>query len=397
MSQNRPTLLPKVVRLPGKNAKRIQFPAVAPGFAAADIDRMSESVLQSLIRLGLEPSQVHPLLAVFGAVTQGLRAPSCRKRLVALGEEMARRQVLLDEGIAALDPLLQLYCSSAGGHAESCPPATLAAVRLHSLLVRLLAAGYSRHWAADRKELVSTVEELNQEVYRASNYVARTYERERHKLSRDLHDKLGHNLVRLKTHLEDVAKELKEERRQEPPPELPKSLALVSDALRSVRGMVVDLGPPVLEEIGLIPVVRLYVRQFSSRTGIDVIVDACKIPDAIPLAGQVALYRVLQESLCNFSTKAKARNVRVSFRGEDGAMSMTVEDDGTALKMSAKRFRLCYAFCREHASVVGGTLDIHSPPASAGNRIQVKVPLKGPMSATPGGSSGGNENYCSGL
>src|SRR5206468_11035717 len=99
--------------------------------------------------------------------------------------------------------------------------------------------------------------------------------------------------------------------------------------IQSVRRAILDLGPAVLEEVGFLPAVKLYARQFSARTGISVQVIDADVPPALPATVETTLYRVLQGALANVGRHAQAKTVRITLGTVRGpVLVMTIEDDG---------------------------------------------------------------------
>src|SRR5204862_5296389 len=108
-------------------------------------------------------------------------------------------------------------------------------------------------------------------------------EQERHKLSRDLHDDVGHNLVVLKLYMEMISKDLTQgDSDEQIKPKVEEAKALIANTIESVKRLILDLGPALLEETGLVSAIRLYSRQFSARTGIKASIQDAGVPDTVP-------------------------------------------------------------------------------------------------------------------
>jgi len=133
----------------------------------------------------------------------------------------------------------------------------LSLVRLTAAIQRFLIAGYTQGRAAGWQ---------------------RTDEKDRLKLSRDLHDEIGADLVVLKLYIEMIANELRKGQVEGARSKLEEALALVAHAVDSVRRLTLDLGPAILDQIGFGPALKLYCRQFAARTGL-----AVKVQEASPL------------------------------------------------------------------------------------------------------------------
>jgi signal transduction histidine kinase len=160
--------------------------------------------------------------------------------------------------------------------------------------------------------------------------------------------------------------------------------ALVSHTLESVRRLVLDLGPAILEQIGFLPAVRLYARQFAARTGLDIDVREGDLAKPIPPGHEIALYRVLQGALSNVVKHARARNVSIAIGSVRGAvLVMTIEDDGIGFDAARLTGDRAYglAAMRDRIESLGGRIHVESRSARpgaarSGTRIEIDLPLK---------------------
>jgi signal transduction histidine kinase len=210
---------------------------------------------------------------------------------------------------------------------------------------------------------------------------------ERKKLSQDLHDEVGADLVVLKLYIEMIALELRRDRLEVARAKLEEALALVSHALESVRRLTLDLGPAILEQLGLIPALKLYCRQFAGRTGIAVKVEGAEIPASLPHGHETTLYRVLQGALSNVAKHSKARHVRVALGGlRDSVLVMVIEDDGIGFDVPAEARHGGFGLTamRDRILALGGRLHIESRLASGGGRKGTRIEIDLPASPDRG-------------
>lgn len=208
-------------------------------------------------------------------------------------------------------------------------------------------------------------------------------DRERQKLSRDLHDEVGADLIVLKLYVEMIALELSKGRVAQVRPKLQEALVLIAHCLESVRRLSLDLGPAFLDTLGFVPALRSVVRQFSLRTGIQVELEEKDAPVAMPASHEAALYRVLLGALSNVAKHSRARHVSVTLRGEGDAFVMIVEDDGKGFDVRAQRPERSFGFTAMRGRIRGlrGRLSIESRSAGrrggkSGTRIEVRLPLR---------------------
>jgi signal transduction histidine kinase len=205
-------------------------------------------------------------------------------------------------------------------------------------------------------------------------------EQERHRLSRDLHDEIGHHLVVLKLYLGMIVKETSKARPTQIREKLVEATELVSQAIQAVRRLILDLGPVALEGVGFLPAIKLYARQFGSRTGVKVQVRDMGLPPKLPSTHEAALYRILQGALSNVLKHAQARKVKITVDSPTpGTIGMSIEDDGVGFDTEAPHQAFGLAAMRERVASLGGRLRVGSRPAGSrrrhGTRIDIELPV----------------------
>jgi len=302
--------------------------------------------------------------------------------LSEVGDDLARREVPPEEIVSTITILQNaaLACLTRDQQMEA-----VALLRVSSLASSILLAGYARHGKKRAESVEARLRDAEERMLGASSYVTGVYERERRRLSHDLHDEIGHELVVLKLRLELIAADVGQNKFALLTPRLNDALELVGRAIDSVRRLVMDLGPAVFDDLGFLPAIRLYGRQFSASTGIEVTIREGDMPTEIPLTHQTALYRVMQGALSNTLRHGKAKHVTVAFAClKNSQLMMTIEDDGIGFDTTAVRAKQRFGLTamRERIAVLGGKVHVQSWPASPlggrrGTRIEVDLPLAG--------------------
>jgi signal transduction histidine kinase len=354
----------------------------------SDPKRLLQHWSELLRDLGLSESErarlaIHDL-ASLSKNLQTMDFRSFRKELLSLGVSLARQRVDIQDGIAVIESLSESYLSALwmnGHHDRETSEGqlrrtelALAIGRLCFLAVRILATGYSHQLEEERRIWNSRNREADAILHRTSSILTHVSERERSKISQQLQEKLGHSLVGMKLHLDILKRALGAGIPRQCSMELDESVALVDEAIRSVRRMVLDLGPVVVREVGLIPAVRMYVRQFSSRSWIDVTIEAEDLPTEIPIVLQVALYRLSQQIL-DFCRQGHAKNIKMSFHGEKGSIALVVEEDEAPDQVPRKSVEESWLVLRNRAQLLGA--DIHRKSLEVGTRIEILIPPRG--------------------
>ena len=227
--------------------------------------------------------------------------------------------------------------------------------------------------------ILTDVTERNRAVQRLgllSRKALMAQEEERARVSRDLHDELGQLLTASRFELGWLQKHA-----AEMPDEVSNALARAIEAVEKsadeLRRICRGLRPPLLDDLGLEPAVRLLAQEFEERTGLQVDMET-QLDETSPVTMEVALctYRVLQESLNNISRHAAARDVDVSLVGGSDELLLSVYDDGKGFDVEALEGDggVGIVGMRERATLVGGMIEIRSAP-SQGTRVVLRIPL----------------------
>ncbi|HEY3502707.1 MAG TPA: CHASE3 domain-containing protein [Actinocatenispora sp.] len=191
-------------------------------------------------------------------------------------------------------------------------------------------------------------------------------DRARHRIERDLHDGVQQRLVSLALDLRaaetDVpadARTLRRELRA-----LAEALGGVLDDLREIsRG----IHPAILSEAGLPAALRALARRSGLSVDLDVVIGS-RLPQQV----EVAAYYVAAEALTNAVKHAQASTVWIHASVRDGALRLTIRDDGSGGADPVRGSGLVGLTDRVEA--LGGTLVVTSPPAG-GTELAATMPL----------------------
>lgn len=231
----------------------------------------------------------------------------------------------------------------------------------------------------ERRKMMEQIEKNNAESYRMlSARILELQDVERRKIARELHDSVGQFLAGLKINLSRL------QRRENPAsvdnhPLLLESVELTERAIGEVRTISHLLHPPLLDELGLHSAARWYIEGFAKRSGIQVELKLAEITDRLPREIELALFRVLQESLTNVHRHAKASFVLVEIQCTETEVTLIVCDNGKGISREALlRFRAGHAGgiglagMRERLVELGGVLEVES--SAKGTQIRASLP-----------------------
>jgi signal transduction histidine kinase len=227
--------------------------------------------------------------------------------------------------------------------------------------------------AIDRARINDALREREMRIAELSAHVLRVQEQERRRISRELHDETGQELMVIRLYLDmlETSVQARSSRLK-----IRETLEVVDRTIEGIRRIISRLSPLLLEELGLIAAIRKEVKDLGRNTGVKARVT---VPEAIARMApetEAALYRVVQEALHNVAQHAQARNVDVQMWQQNGELHLLIEDDGIGIqgKISSARGRsFGLAGIRERIGMLGGEVRISSTRGK-GTRIEVMVP-----------------------
>jgi len=149
---------------------------------------------------------------------------------------------------------------------------------------------------------------------------------------------------------------------------------LARETHAEMRALIRELRPAALDGTDLSAALARYVSDFSSRYGLNVVIDA---PPAgrVPIEVEAALFRVAQEALGNAVRHSAAKQIHLNLRRDGSAIELSVRDDGRGFDPSAHSAGLGLHSMRERAESIGGDYEIQSAPGQ-GCLVRVKVLLR---------------------
>ncbi len=203
-------------------------------------------------------------------------------------------------------------------------------------------------------------------------------EDERKRIARDLHDQIGQSLNLLKMRLE-LGRANQGVGSEGTDPHLASALAIAGKMLDNLHSLITDLRPSLLDDLGLVPAIAWYGRQWLKPLGIDLQISG-NGERRLPPITETALFRIAQEALANIVRHAGATHVRVTLRIEDHATYLTVQDNGRGFKVpvigeiGADGGGLGLLGMQERAALLGGEFHVHTAPGF-GTTITVRVSL----------------------
>jgi two-component system, NarL family, sensor histidine kinase DevS len=205
----------------------------------------------------------------------------------------------------------------------------------------------------------------------------RSAEAERRRWARTLHDETLQALGGVRVLLASARRRPDEESLRELVGSVVEQLG---DEIASLRAMITELRPPVLDQLGLAPALDTLIERARSVHGLqlEAVISFDARDDGTRLDPEVetAIYRVVQESLANVIRHARASRVEVEVAQSGPEIRIAVRDDGVGFDPEHASDGFGVAGMRERIGLAGGRFSIHS--SDAGTVVAAVLPASAP-------------------
>lgn len=203
----------------------------------------------------------------------------------------------------------------------------------------------------------------------------KTQESERGRIARELHDVINQKLALLVIELGTLSKSavIPDSVREN----LVRLRGETEELTRDVRGLSHQLHPATLEQLGLIPALKGFCRQFGQREHIRLTFHSNANPAPVRAEIALGLFRIAQEALRNVAKHSHAREAQVNLEILARKLTLEVCDDGIgfAAALAGRGGGIGLASMRERAALAGGELQIRSKPGAGTTiRVEIKTP-----------------------
>lgn len=230
-----------------------------------------------------------------------------------------------------------------------------------------------RHYS----QLLEQSVHLQDELRRLSRQILSAQEDERREISRELHDVIGQTLTSINLRLATLKKEaaLNTEGLDR---NISHAQRLVEKSVNIVHRFARELRPAVLDDLGLIPALHSFMKNFTTRTGVRTQLTAFAGVERSDTTRRTVLFRVAQEALTNVARHAQASRVEVSIQKRPHRIRMTIKDDGKSFDVERVLHanggkRLGLLGMRERLEMVGGSFAVESGQGQ-GTTVIAQIP-----------------------
>jgi len=226
-----------------------------------------------------------------------------------------------------------------------------------------------------RKEAEATMHTAREQMKLFASSVDAAREAERARIARELHDELGQSLTVLKMDLARIRAKLPATK--ELHTRLDQMEAAINGTIQSVRQIMNDLRPAMLDDLGLVATVEWQCSDFQNRTGI-----RCHFKSNVAEVNQTGdrattLFRLIQEILTNVARHAGASDIRLTLKQTKRTLRLEARDNGRGI--SEAQIKNAHSSgllgMRERVHLLGGIIEFVGVP-DKGTTIRIQVPCE---------------------
>ncbi|MFC3886516.1 sensor histidine kinase [Bacillus songklensis] len=229
---------------------------------------------------------------------------------------------------------------------------------------------------SDLRQVGEIVEDAIQKEYFGFRIIE-AQEEERKRLSREIHDGPAQMLANVMMRSELIERVYRERSPEEALQEIRDLRKMVRSALYEVRRIIYDLRPMALDDLGLVPTLRKYLGTIEEYNNGHPKITFISIGQEKRILSklEVALFRLVQESVANALKHAEASEIQVKMETTEQHVILVVRDNGKGFNQADKKeHSFGLMGMRERVDLLDGELNITSK-AGQGTLIMIKIPL----------------------
>lgn len=227
----------------------------------------------------------------------------------------------------------------------------------------------------ERNYIMERLKRYGEQLRDLTAHMESVREKERLRISRDLHDELGQVLIALKIDASWLGENLMCSP-QLSYEKLKSMIRMIDTSLDVVRRVCAELRPRLLDELGLVAAIEWLAEQFQESSHIVCNVRARLDESNVSDDMRISIFRICQQALINVFCHSSASRVSISLKEQDGSIVLNIRDNGKGITkeqiLNPKSFGLIGM--QERTKYIGGEFRI-SGSKSRGTRIEIAIPL----------------------
>jgi len=202
-------------------------------------------------------------------------------------------------------------------------------------------------------------------------------ERERQRLSRQMHDGPAQSLTNLILQAE-ICERLFDTDPDRARTELTNLKTAVAATFQKVKGFILNLRPMMLDDLGVVPTLRRYVDSFAENSGVSTHLTVTGKEGRLESYKEVTIFRIIQELLNNACEYSHATSIQINLDMGDDLVRVSVEDNGSGFEpselASQTADQLGLATIRERVEMLGGQIHFDSG-LGRGTKVSFELPV----------------------
>ncbi len=228
---------------------------------------------------------------------------------------------------------------------------------------------------SERVRVQQEIEETSVKLRELTAHLLDVREEERKRIGREIHDELGQQLTAIKMDVSWIDKQTKEDNALVKS-KLKNIIHLLDESNQSIRRILNELRPYILDNYGLSEAIMWLGEQFTENTGVPVLCSTDEFEGKLPETVATCIFRIYQEALTNITRYAGAKEVRTLLKIYDNSLCLSVEDDGKGFVPNIHRMEKKFGILgmKERVYALGGNFEITSG-LGVGTKIVVALPL----------------------
>lgn len=228
----------------------------------------------------------------------------------------------------------------------------------------------------DRKRIYEELIKSREELRNLSSHLQTVREEERKMIAREIHDELGQALNTLKLKL-SLHKRIEAGNKYEVGHSFNELFGLIDKTINTVRKLITELRPQILDDLGLPAAVEWLVNEFNKNSGITCFLAINEDELSVDPDKSIAIFRILQEALTNVARHSKAKTVNISLSETNDFIILSIEDDGIGIPTENISNPSSYGLLgmKERARYIGGEFLVFN---NNGHGTSIKVKIHNP-------------------
>ncbi len=199
-------------------------------------------------------------------------------------------------------------------------------------------------------------------------------EEERKRISREIHDGPAQMLANILLRSEIVDRSFRGGDINNGLEEIKSIRKMIRSSIYEVRRIIYDLRPMALDDLGLIPTLKKYTATIADYNKLKIVFNVIGENKRLDPKYEVALFRLVQESLQNAVKHAEAHLIEVKLEIGKEFITMVIKDDGKGFDSTIKRDKSFGLIgMRERVEILDGKIEITSK-LKKGTTVFIRVP-----------------------